>query len=69
MLGNGPDREVGMRLIAKDIPMQKMGTPDDIAHAALFLATEESKYITGIELTVDGGLLAGSAVSPAKKED
>ena len=34
----------------------KMGTAWDVAHAALFLASDEAKYITGIELVVDGGL-------------
>jgi len=38
------------------VPMGKMGTGWDVAYAALFLASEESRYITGIELLVDGGL-------------
>lgn len=38
------------------IPMNKMGTAEDIADAALFLATDRSKYITGQVLVVDGGL-------------
>jgi NAD(P)-dependent dehydrogenase (short-subunit alcohol dehydrogenase family) len=66
MLGNGPERESRIALIAKDIPMQKMGLASDVASAVLFLASEESKYITGIELTVDGGILAGSCAAPKK---
>lgn len=66
MLGNGPERKDRMTQIAKDIPMQKMGMPDDVANAVLFLASDESKYITGIELTIDGGLLAGAGAPPAK---
>lgn len=69
MLGTGPNREIMMAAITKDIPMGKMGMPDDVANAALFLASEESKYITGIELTIDGGLLAGAGAPPQKKED
>lgn len=68
MLGNGPERESNMTVIAKDIPMQKMGMPDDVANAVLFLASDESKYITGIELTIDGGLLAGAGAPVAKQE-
>jgi NAD(P)-dependent dehydrogenase (short-subunit alcohol dehydrogenase family) len=37
-------------------PMGRMGDAWDVAYAALFLASNEAKYITGIELVVDGGL-------------
>ena len=43
--------------VAKQIPMQKFGEPDDIANAVAFLASAEGKYITGQVLTVDGGLV------------
>ena len=38
------------------IPMKRMGTPDDIAAAALFLASEEAAYITGQTIHVNGGM-------------
>jgi NAD(P)-dependent dehydrogenase (short-subunit alcohol dehydrogenase family) len=38
------------------VPMGRMGDAWDVAHAALFLASDQSRYITGIELVVDGGL-------------
>ena len=41
---------------ASTVPMKKMGTPWDIANAALFLASDESRYITGVCLPVDGGI-------------
>ena len=42
-------------------PMGRMGDAWDVAYAALFLASDEAKYITGTELVVDGGVTARSA--------
>jgi NAD(P)-dependent dehydrogenase (short-subunit alcohol dehydrogenase family) len=39
------------------IPLGRLGTPDDVAYAILFLASEEASYITGATLDVNGGLL------------
>lgn len=41
------------------IPMGYIGEPEDVANCALFLASDESRYITGTELTIDGGITAG----------
>ena len=47
-------------LIKKIIPMKRIGTPEDIAKVAVFLACDESSYITGQVITVDGGLSLGA---------
>jgi 3-oxoacyl-[acyl-carrier protein] reductase len=47
-------------LIKKFIPMKRLGLPQDIARVALFLASEDSSYLTGQVITVDGGLSLGA---------
>ena len=42
------------------VPMGRMGDAWDVAHAALFLASDEARYVTGIEIVVDGGLVAAT---------
>ena len=41
--------------IVSTIPMGRMGTPEEVANVALFLASDDSSFVTGIELFVDGG--------------
>ena len=42
--------------LLQQVPMKKMGKPEDVANVALFLASPESDYITGETIRVDGGL-------------
>jgi meso-butanediol dehydrogenase / (S,S)-butanediol dehydrogenase / diacetyl reductase len=46
--------------LARWYPLGRVGAPEDIAKAALFLASDDASWITGATLTVDGGLMAGS---------
>jgi NAD(P)-dependent dehydrogenase (short-subunit alcohol dehydrogenase family) len=68
LLGTGPDRDARMREFVRDTPLRRFGTPEEVAAVAVLLASDESAYMTGTELNVDGGLLAGSAASPAARE-
>jgi NAD(P)-dependent dehydrogenase (short-subunit alcohol dehydrogenase family) len=45
--------------LIEQTPLRRFGTAEDVAHAALFLASAESAFITGAEIAVDGGMAAG----------
>lgn len=64
MLGDGPDREEKMAALVADTPLKRFGMPEEVAAIAVMLASDEAAYMTGETLTLDGGLLAGSAASP-----
>tara|TARA_R110002020_G_scaffold105961_2_gene246794 strand:- start:34585 stop:35367 length:783 start_codon:yes stop_codon:yes gene_type:complete len=64
MLGEGPDRDARMAALVADTPMKRFGMPEEVAAICVMLASDEAAYMTGAELTLDGGLLAGSAASP-----
>jgi NAD(P)-dependent dehydrogenase (short-subunit alcohol dehydrogenase family) len=48
-------------------PIQRAGLPDDIARAALFLASDESSFVNGHNLVVDGGLIRGRLWTPQQE--
>lgn len=56
LLQNEKQREQFKKNILNTVPMGRMGSPDEVAKVVLFLASDDSSYITGIELFVDGGL-------------
>jgi 3(or 17)beta-hydroxysteroid dehydrogenase len=62
--GEGEQRQNIIEEIEFGIPLGHFGEPIDVAYGVLYLASDESKYLTGIELTIDGGILAGSEAKP-----
>ena len=50
--------EEAIAKLSRQIPMNKIGDTDDVAYAVLYLASDESKFITGSEIVLDGGLSA-----------
>ena len=53
--GYSADRQ---KQIVESIALRRIGKPEDIAHAVMFLASEESSFITGMEHVIDGGMTA-----------
>lgn len=66
VLGEGPGREKRMTDFVAGTPMKRFGTPQEVAAVAVLLASDESAYMTGAEIHVDGGILAGSSAAPSK---
>jgi len=66
MLGTEPDRATRMAAIARDTPLRRFGRPEEVAALAVLLASDEATYMTGAELSIDGGLLAGAAAAPGR---
>jgi len=54
-LARSADPEAERRRIESAIPLGRLGTPEDVAEAALFLASADASYVTGTVLTIDGG--------------
>jgi NAD(P)-dependent dehydrogenase (short-subunit alcohol dehydrogenase family) len=52
------DEATVMAKLAKQVPLGRLGEPDDVAHAVVYLASDESRFMTGAELKLDGGISA-----------
>jgi len=55
LLASSETGQQRLQMISSTVPLGRLGTPDEIAKAVVFLASDDSSYITGIELFVDGG--------------
>jgi NAD(P)-dependent dehydrogenase (short-subunit alcohol dehydrogenase family) len=69
MLGTDAGREERKAALVRDTPLRRFGMPEEVAPLTLLLASDKATYITGSELNIDGGLLAGSAATPAVMGD
>lgn len=54
----GPDKAENRAKLARQVPMKRIGTPDDVGHACIYLASEESGFMTASEIKLDGGISA-----------
>lgn len=66
LLGDGPEREANMARYVQDTPLRRFGKPEEVAAIAVLLASDECLYLTGAEINIDGGILAGSAATPSQ---
>src|ERR1700746_1011070 len=55
LFGSSPTGQERLKSISRTVPLGRLGKPEEIAKAAVFLASEDSSFITGVELFVDGG--------------
>ncbi len=52
------DKAVVMEKLKRQVPMGRIGEPEDVANAVVYLASDESGFMTGAEIKLDGGLSA-----------
>lgn len=69
MLGEGEAREAAIAGVEAGIPLGRFGRAEEVADAAVFLAGSTSSYMTGGDIHLDGGILAGAQARPERAEE
>ena len=57
-LARGRDRKAALEKLGRQVPLGRVGQPEDVAYAVLYLASDESQFVTGSEIKIDGGISA-----------
>ena len=57
--GMDPPDDQTRELMARDVPLRRWATPEEIAVPAVYLASDLSDFVTGASIVIDGGVLAG----------
>ena len=58
MIRDSPDPEKARQTLVRQVPLRRIGKPDDVANIIVYLASDESTFVTGTEMMIDGGVIA-----------
>ena len=58
MILDSPDPEKARQTLVRQVPLRRIGKPDDVANMIVYLASDESTFVTGTEMVIDGGVIA-----------
>ena len=58
MIRDSPDPEKARQTLVRQVPLGRIGKPDDVANMIVYLASDESTFVTGTEMVIDGGVIA-----------
>ncbi len=58
MILDSPDPEKAWQKLVRQVPLRRIGKPDDVAKMIVYLASDESTFVTGTEMVIDGGVIA-----------